>query len=94
MLTFTFHFNLGACQSVSVPCACSGQKLLSEAKYGFRTMLYFSLKHNLLILVTGLYVGIFFSRIFHSTFGSPPASFTVQKLVDSVYIVLFLQGIG
>ena len=60
--------------------------LLSVAKCGFRTILNFSLTHNLQIFVTGLYVGIFFSKIFHSTFGSPPASFTVQKWVDRVVL--------
>ena len=52
--------------------------LLSVAKCGFRTILNFSLKHNLQIFVTGLYIGMFFSRIF------PTISYGVDMLLVDV----------
>ena len=52
---------------------------LSVAKWGFKTMLNFSLRHNLHVLVTGLKSGIFDSKIFWLTLGSPPKSFIKQN---------------
>ena len=45
--------------------------LLSVAKCGFRTILNFSLTHNLQIFVTGLYVGIFFPKFSIQLLGLP-----------------------
>ena len=54
---------------------------LRLAKFGLSTMLNFSLRHNLQVLATGLYVGTFLSRYFQVTTGLLPAFFSFQKCV-------------
>ena len=46
---------------------------------GHMTIMNFSLVHSLQISVTGLNFLMFFSKIFHSTTGSLPSSFSFQK---------------
>ena len=54
---------------------------LRLARFGLNTMLNFSLRHNLQVLATGLYVGTFLSRYFQVTTGLLPAFFSFQKYV-------------
>ena len=56
----------------------------SVAKWGLNAMLNFSLKHSLHPLVTGLYRGTFFSKIFQDTLGSLPSSLSFHTWVDRV----------
>ena len=57
------------CQKISV-------FKFSVASLGLNAILNFSLKHSLHVLFTGLNDGMFLSKIFHSTFGSFPPSFS------------------
>ena len=65
------------------------------ARCGLVMMLNFSLKHNIQIPVTGLYVGAF-SIIFQKIEGVFPSSFFFQTYVDKVveFRLLSFVGIG
>ena len=54
------------------------------AKSGLKTMLNFSLMHNLHIPVMGLKVGMFLSKILHVTFGFLASPTSFQKWVERV----------
>ena len=52
---------------------------LMVAKSGLNAMVNFSLRHSLHFFVTEENVGIFDSKIFHSTLGFLPSSVSFQK---------------
>ena len=83
----------GSClnRQLSICLQCSKISVLkfSVASSGLNAILNFSLKHSLHALLTGLNEGMFFSKIFHSTFGSFPPSFSFQKWVESVVELFF-----
>ena len=54
------------------------------ADLGLNAIWYFSLIHSWHLLVTGLYVGMLLSRIFHYIEGFLPASNSLQKWADKV----------
>ena len=54
------------------------------ASLGLNDILYFSRMHNWHFAVTGLYDGMFFSKIFQVIFGFLPSFFSFQKYVERV----------
>ena len=65
--------------SICLQCPKISVLELSVASSGLNAILNFSLRHSLHVLFTGLNDGIFLSKIFHSTLGSFPPSFSFQN---------------
>ena len=87
-LVFTFHpgglpINLASLCLQLEKISCLEFRV---AWLGLSRMLNFSLVHSLQMPFTGLNRGTFFSKIFHSTVGFLPSSFSFQKWV---YRVIF-----